>query len=353
MRHLATIQKIADVQPIAGADAIEKVQIKDWWCVAKKGEFAINDLCVYFEIDSLLPASNASFQFLGKGTKVKQMIIDGITYTGYRLKTIRLRGQVSQGLALPIGSVISNNNRAEGTVGFEIGDDVSESLGVVKYEAPIPAQLVGKIKGQFPSFLQKTDEERIQNIGPLIEKHRALGTVFYISEKLDGCSATFYKKDGVFGVCSRNLDLLETEGNTFWAMARKYDLENKLADGFAIQGEVMGEGIQGNPLKLKGHDFFMFSAFDITAQRYVNFVQLMKIAKELDVRTVPMASNGVTLTGDVQELLKAADGASALCSEAKREGLVFRPLEEMREVIGGQDARFSFKVISNEYLLSE
>lgn len=346
MRHLATIQTIADIQPIEGADAIEKVKVNEWWCVSKKGEFKIGDKCVYFEIDSLLPASNPAFEFLAKGTKTKTMVIDSITYTGYRLKTIRLRGQISQGLALPCHLLGLGSGRS-------VGSDVSETLSVVKYEAPIPAQLVGKIKGPFPSFLRKTDEERIQNMGEVVEKHRSLGTEFYIAEKLDGSSATFYKKDGVFGVCSRNLDLLETEGNTFWEMARKYRLEERLPDNLAIQGEVVGDGIQGNPLKIQGHEMYVFNVYDIETGEYYDFHNFQKVCEAAELKSVPIVGENIRLNQSVEDMLKFADGPSLINAGSKREGLVYRPMFEMREVIGGQDTRFSFKVISNDYLLSE
>lgn len=349
MRHLATIQTIADVQPIEGADAIEKVKVKDWWCVSKKGEFKVGDLCVYFEIDSLLPSDNPVFSFLEKGTKTKTMEVDGKTYTGYRLKTVRLRGQLSQGLALPVELL-----RSQGffqSVTKNEGDDVSEELNIVKYEAPIPAQLAGKVKGQFPGFLRKTDEERVQNLGDLVEKHRELGTRFYIAEKLDGSSVTFYKKDGVFGVCSRNLELLDTEGNTFWELARKYDLANKLSDGFAIQGEAVGEGIQKNPLKISGHELFVFNAFDITKGEFLGFEEFAKFCDSIWVKRVPVVAVDVELA-PVEQMLQEADGASRVNPEAKREGVVYRPLVEMRDIIAGQEGRLSFKVISNDYLLA-
>ena len=347
MRHLATIQTIADIQPIEGADTIEKVKINDWWCVSKKGEFKVGDPCVYFEIDSLLPVSSPVFSFLEKGNKPKTVEVNGVTYTGYRLKTVRLRGQVSQGLALPVTRLF------HGSIDFALGADVSETIGVVKYEAPIPAQLVGKIKGMFPSFLKKTDEERIQNLGDVVQKHSTLGTKFYITEKLDGSSGTFYKNDGVFGVCSRNLDLLETEGNTFWLLARKYDLENKLPAGFAIQGEVVGEGIQNNPLKIQGQDLYVFNVYNIIAERFLDFTEFIDFCKQLELKTVPVIFDEYIISDTVENLLDAANGPSSINQNSKREGFVLRPLYEMREIIGGQEARLSFKVISNDYLLSE
>ena len=138
---------------------------------------------------------------------------------------------------------------------IEEGVDVTDLLGIVKYEPPIPAELSGKVKGNFPSFLRKTDEERVQNLTKEYEQYIQSDQKFYITEKLDGSSATFYFKDGVFGVCSRNLELLETAENTFWKVARELDLENKMKKfgiNMSLQGELIGEGIQGNPYKIKG-----------------------------------------------------------------------------------------------------
>lgn len=359
MRHLATIQVIADVQPIEGADSIEKVKVKDWWCVSKKGEFKVDDLCVYFEIDSLLPSSNPAFSFLEKGTKTKSMTIDGVTYTGYRLKTIRLRGQISQGLALPLS--ILGGGGAPGNPDAGVGYDVSESLGVVKYEAPVPAQLAGKIKGHFPHFIPKTDEERIQNCGHILQEFA--DDEFYVTEKLDGSSVTFYKKNGVFGVCSRNLDLLETEGNSFWAMARKYNLEERLPDNIAIQGELVGPGVQGNPLKLAELDVYIYNVYLIPQQAFATYLKMEKIVTFLGMKTVPImadsfvpsqyksptAMKGLT----VEELLRIAERKSAINPEVDREGIVCRPMREARAMIGGQEGRVSFKAISNAYLLNE
>lgn len=345
MRSLATIQKIADIQPIEGADAIEKVKINDWWCVAKKGEFKLDDFCIYFEIDSLLPSSNPAFQFLAKGNKERTMVVDGKEYVGYRLKTIRLRKQISQGLALPISmfGIQASDANVDGSVG--------EVLGIVKYEAPIPAQLAGKVKGSFPGFLRKTDEERVQNLGDLIK--RMAGTLVYVTEKLDGSSVTIYKKDGVLGVCSRNWELQETEGNSIWKLVNQYDLKNTLPEGWALQGEIIGEGIQDNPLKIKGQEIFVFNLFDISAQKFQSLEKLEADVFALGMKTVPMINKALTLTGSVEEILALADGESLLYSGAKREGIVIRPVQELTVEIKGKPERFSFKAISNEYLLAE
>ncbi len=354
MRHLATIQKIAEVRPIEGADAIEAVRIKEWWCVAKKDEFKVDDYCVYFEIDSLLPVTNPNFEFLAKGNKPKTMNIDGKTYVGYRLKTIKLRGQISQGLALPLPALFADANMDSSL--YEVDNDVSESLDVVKWEAPIPAQLSGKIRGSFPGFLPKTDEERVQNLAEVVARQQ--GVTFYVTEKLDGSSATFYRHTTIadgerFGVCSRNLDLLDTPGNTFWELAKKYELDTKLPEGFCVQGEAVGEGIQDNKLKIKGHDLYVYNVYDIKNAKYLDYIDFVAFCEKLGLKTVPVLDTAWLLTGTVEDLLKMAEGKSVIAPEVEREGLVFRPMQEKQEVIAGVMGRLSFKAISNIFLLGE
>jgi RNA ligase (TIGR02306 family) len=352
-RKLASIQKIGSVTPIEGADAIEMVTVNSWKVVSKKNEFKEGDLCVYFEIDSFLPVEEP-FEFLRKSSYRKMGDLEG-----FRLKTIKLRKQVSQGLCLPISILEKNDEMKIGiskqpwgdqlqlgpyddAIVIEEGTDVTEYLGVVKYEPPIPAQLAGKVKGNFPGFIRKTDEERIQNLTSKydgMKKH-----TFYVTEKLDGSSATFYYNDGVFGVCSRNLELIETEGNTFWEVARELDLENKLRDygrNVSIQGELIGESVQGNSYKIKGQTVRFFNLFDIDLQEYHSLSMFQSLMSDLGLETVPVLNIHFHLPDTIDELLLMADGKSELNANFDREGLVIRSL----------DRKISFKVISNKFLL--
>ncbi len=250
MRKLASIQKIWKLEPIEGADAIEKARVLGWELVVKKGEFNVGDLCVYCEIDSILP-ERPEFEFL----KPRKM----------RIKTVRLRGQVSQGICFPL-SVLP-----EGTP-IEEGLDVTEILGITKYEAPVPAFLEGVMKGGFPSFIPKTDEPRVQIVQEMLDRH--VGETCYVTEKIDGSSVTYYFKDGNFGVCSRNMELEEDDKNSMWKFARETDLENKLKKrnrNIALQGEIVGENIQKNTLNLRGQTVFFYNVFDIDAYRYMDF----------------------------------------------------------------------------------
>ena len=331
-RKLASIRKITDIQPIPDADSIEVVVVDGWKVVTKKGEFKIDDLCVYCEIDSLLPILS-QYEFLRKSSYKKMP--DGSE--GFRLKTIKLRGQVSQGLVLPLSVLPSGRS-------LYVGMDVTEVLSITKYEPPIPASLSGQVKGLFPSFLQKTDEERVQNLADVYPFNKSLR--FYVTEKLDGSSATFYFKDGVFGVCSRNLELEETPDNTFWKVARQLKIEDSLKEfgqNLCLQGELIGEGIQGNPYKIKGQTVKFFNAFNINEYRRLNFAEFSNLMNKFNLDTVPVLDENFNLPETIDELLLFAEGKSLLNPNTEREGLVIR----------SQDISISFKAISNKFLLNE
>jgi RNA ligase (TIGR02306 family) len=335
-RKLASVQIVSEIRPIEGADAIEVARINNWDVVVKKGEFNAGDFCIYFEIDSFLPIKE-EFEFLRKSSYKKMGAQEG-----FRLKTIRLRGQVSQGLLIPI-----HVKELFGDTVYE-GMDVTELLGVVKYEPPIPAELAGKVRGNFPGFLRKTDEERVQNLSKEYPTWVEQDLDFYVTEKLDGSSATFYLNNDQFGVCSRNLDLEETEGNTFWKVARELQIEEKLSEygrNLAIQGELIGEGIQGNPYNIKGHTVRFFNVFDIDSQTYYGLPMFLALFEhQLKLETVPFLTNlTMKLPQTIDECLAFADGKSALNQNFDREGVVFRTM----------DRNISFKAISNKFLLNE
>lgn len=370
-RKLATIEVIKDLQPIEGADLIEVATIRGWQVVVKKGEFNIGDLCIYCEIDSVLP-QRPEFYFLQA--------------SHFRIKTIRLRGQISQGICFPI-TILAGNKKLLDDVNpipeneiiyptvefvpsddghiltmfydktcnnyreFTIGDDVTDIIGITKYEPPIPAQLAGKVKGNFPSFIPKTDEERIQNMEWVLTEYK--DELFYVTEKLDGTSFTAYYNNGVFGVCSRNLDLFETEDNTHWKVARELKLEERMkiyGENIALQGELIGEGINENRLKIKGHSIRFFSIFDIDKYRYYNYNMFNERIFQFGLETVPIVSHitGFKLFSTINEMIEYSKGKSVLNTNQEREGIVIRPCENIEHPKYG---RISFKVLNNKYLL--
>ena len=326
-RKLAHIEKIISIEAIEGADRIEKARILGWQTVIKKGEFKVGDLVVYVETDAILP-EKPEFEFL-RNRK-------------FRIRTIRLKNVISQGIAFPLSMLPDG-------IQIEEGLDVTETLNIHKYEPPIPAQLSGIVKGAFPSFIPKTDETRIQSVPDVLVRHK--GKVFFISEKLDGTSATYYLRDGEFGVCSRNLELRETDKNTFWIIARKYDYESKLracGRNVAVQGEVIGPGIQKNRYKLKAPSLFIFNVFDIDSYKYADFKEFTEFASNYGFDAVPILNTEYVLDNTVDELVELSKGTSILNAEIQREGIVMRTLIECQDEELG---RLSFKVVNPEYLL--
>ena len=340
-RKLASVRVISNIQPIPNADKIELVTVDGWnVVVAKDVGHKVGDLVIYCEIDSFLPIRE-EFEFLRKSSYKKMGDVEG-----FRLRTVKLRGQVSQGLILPM-SVLNPPDTNIYVTPFE-GLDVTEMLDIVKYEPPIPAELAGKVKGAFPSFIPKTEEFRIQNLTKEYEEWKYQSKhQFYVTEKLDGSSATFYVKDGEFGVCSRNLELLETEGNTFWKVARELDLENKmksLGKNISLQGELIGEGIQGNPYKLKGQTIRFFTGYDIDKRERIGFIHFIVMLMDMGLEHVPVVNPefGFLLPDTIEEMLQYAEGKSVLNPDTEREGVVVRSL----------DGSISFKAISNKFLLN-
>jgi len=350
MRKLATIQKIEEIKPIDGADMIEASRVLGWWVVTKKGEFKVGDRCVFFEIDSLVPKTPA-FSFLEKNGSKKITVMGELDQPnfeveGYRVRTIRLRKQISQGLALPI-SAFPELNKEESS--YEVGEDVSETLGVYKYENCVGSSLASEAKCSFPSYVSKTDEERIQNIyGKVMEIY--VGQSFTLTEKIDGTSLTVIRADEEFHVCSRNLSLKEPEDpmnpkGVYWQEAIRYDFQNKLPNNFAVQGEIAGLGVQSNRLKLDNRFLYIFYVYDIKSAKYLPIDEMESFCSDFGLKTVPVIDKEWILTPETtrDKLINFADGASLLNPQANREGVVWR--------LNNPDYKFSFKAISNKYLL--
>lgn len=327
MRKLASVQKILDLQPIEGADRIEVATVNGWKVVVQKGLYEIGDLCVYFEIDAVLP-----LEFFPELEKMKG-----------RIKTIRLRGQLSQGYAIPI-STLMEIRQIESKL-FE-GLDVTRLLDVEKYEPPITFK-DGESVGNFPShILPKTDEDRIQSHPDYLE--RMDNRSFVATVKYDGSSGTFGFIEGKFFACSRNL--MKRDGdNVFWSIARLYKMEDKLRpahQSYVVQGEVCGPGIQKNRLGLKKIEFFVFRIYNQIVKRYLTYDERTSFCREHGLQHVEMAYRGDRFDFDIDDLLDAAEGKYA--SGQHREGIVIEADQCVDTEFGGH---LSFKVINNKFLL--
>lgn len=350
MRKLASIQEIKNLENIPEADLIMKATVLGWELVVKKDEFKIGDKCVYIEIDSIVP-EKPEFEFL-RNRK-------------FRIRTIKLRGQISQGIALPL-SILPKGN-------YNVGDDVTEVLGIRKYDPQAEKESVLKanlpkqnrfikflmrfewfrnryirkhrITMPFPDFIRKTDEVRIQNNPDILDIYK--DKKFIVTEKLEGMSSTYFidntvKKDK-FGVCSRNYRLLNTK-NDYWYIAKSFDIETVLTElskghkSVILQGEIIGEGIQKNIYKIKGKDFYAFNL--IIDGQAIDSITAKNILEKYNIKFVPILETDFTLLDNVSEMVKFASGKSVLF-DVLREGVVIR----------NYDSNVSFKVINPEYLL--
>jgi RNA ligase (TIGR02306 family) len=332
-RKLATIRKISEVKTIPNADKICAYRVDGWWVVDSVGKYQVNDLVVYAEPDSWVPTELAPF--LSKGKEHREF--EGVK--GERLRTVKLRGQISQGLLLPLEPTCANID----SLLFE-GLDVSLPLNIIKWEKPMNAQLAGMARGNFPSLVPKTDQPRIQNLTREFGEYQL--DSWSITEKLDGSSCTFYLDDeGVFHVCSRNLDLKEDEANSFWKVARKFQIEDIMRRNFmlgmAIQGEMIGEGIQSNQYKTQ-LDFYVFGVYNTHTGQYILPVQLKAACERLGLKHVPIIVEATEIKEQtIQSILDFAEGKSLL-NGSNREGVVFKS-----NTVHDR----SFKSISNSWLL--
>jgi len=259
MRKLASVRRIDAINPIQNADSIEVATVGGWRVVVKKSEFKVGDLAVYLEVDSWVPYDLAPF--LSKGEPRE---FNGVK--GERLRTVKLRGQISQGLLLPMSVAVEKFTDGPEDEGQELsevfreGADVTDILGIQKWEAPVKQGQSGNTKGSFPSFIPKTDQERCQNLVDFIFSKDICHLRFEITEKFEGSSFTAYYQDGEVGVCSRNLELkTETEEDRNNPFVKAFfelgirDALFKLGTNIAVQGELIGPGIQGNIYNLDKH----------------------------------------------------------------------------------------------------
>jgi hypothetical protein len=374
LRHLAYIEAIKSLKPIPGADNIECATILGFECVVKKGDFSVGDLCVYVEIDSILPEW-APFEFL-RSRK-------------FRVKTIKLRGQISQGLAFPI-FLLKEVDFSIDLKKLSVGTDLTETLKIVKYdpealldddidttESNVKKSWLEKKysyykwkllgvkpikKGSFPNDVPKTDETRVQKMGGLLEE--MAGAPVYISEKCEGTSATFvyrttgnwlaklFGQDGVFQVCSRNRIIYNSQksdemvAHHLCTVATKYNIAaglKKLGRNIALQAECIGPKIQGNIYRIPELELRLFSVFDIDKQVYVGYSELMEVATALNIPTVPIVDDNATLVNSIPYYVTLSKGKSLNNQKIEREGIVIR----------AKDSCFSFKSINPEYLLKQ
>lgn len=374
MRHLATIREIVDIIPIPNADRIELAIVDGWECVVKKSDnFKIHDKVIYIEVDSIMP-NKPEFDFL-KESK-------------YRIKTRKFRKQISQGLVLPLSYLKSNN--------YNLYDDVTEEMGIIKYDPEeIEEQKIidtkktnfiikyllkykffrkiylSKDNKGFPEWIEKTDEERIQNKTILFDKLYNDKTELIETEKVDGTSATYFfevKQQKIwflnklenFGICSRKINISKCHNTNYYKIAINYNIKNTLKnilsnlqindkyDKIYLQGEIIGEGIQGNKygvnLDFYAHKLVAYNS--ITKKKFeYDYIKFKDILLKYGIKTVPIINENFILPESINLLIDHVKGKSVINTKSKREGSVFRTHNCNDNNI------ISFKAINPEFLL--
>jgi hypothetical protein len=358
MRNLASVKKIISIKPIPGADKIECAQVLGFECVIGKNEFKINDLIVYFEVDSILP-EKPEFEFLRPRK--------------FRIKIIKLKNQFSEGICFPL-SILPKGKYKE-------DDDVTDIIGVIKYDPeatrekgqsepskpknPIIKFLMkfkwyrryfsSKPEKGWPEFIPHTDEERIQKVPYICTNYK--NTLFVATEKLDGTSATYalkrlkrkwyhIKDHFKFYVCSRHINIKTPNNSYYWKIAKQLNMKENLLELIGdkefvvLQGEIIGEGIQKNKYKLKGIDFKAFNL--IYPEGRLNQIKMwIYLTGCMNYITcVPLISSEFILGDSIQECVELSKGKSKL-ADIHREGLVIR----------NEDLKISFKIKNPEFTL--
>ena len=343
MRKLASIQRIWKIEPIEGADKIELAHVLGWQCVVNKGQFQPMDTGIYFEIDSFLPIRE-EFEFM-RSSSYKKTDIMG---EGFKLRTMRFRGQISQGLLLPL----SQFPEIPATV--EVGDDVTELLGVRKWEIEERATTGGTVIGTLPYDIPHTDETRVQENPELIGAFA--GLEYYISTKMDGSSHSIGIDENGFHVTGHNYEYKDDGVSSFYNLVkdRKYQerVEALVKDlglrTLTIQGELCAPGIQRNRLRLAKPEWYVFTIRE--NGKRVGLNRMLELCEMLDFAHVPIEEVGVDLPSKyptVEALLERADGEYP--NGGKKEGIVIRPTEPV--FCPMISASLSMKVVSNKYLL--
>ena len=354
MRKLVTIRKIKSLKEHPNADKLQIAKIDGWdVVVAKSALHRENDYVAYFEVDSFLPVLE-QFEFLRKSSFAKMGDKEG-----FRLKTVKLRGKISNGLIMPLTEIIglikdeelynlverlmignvnlrvANLNKQTDVIDKALAVDLSQELGVIKFEKEIPEEMDGIMIGHFPSFLRNTSQERIQNISDSIFEKDFHNRKFYITEKMDGIAFTAYIRDGHFGLCSRNVELIPSVvEHPICKAAVEHDIKNKLEHiyevfqmNIAINCELIGEKLQKNHYDIEGRKLLLYSAYSIDECEYFNLDFLQSLSRILKIDMVHLVDDNFDMSQ-----IKLGDQASALVEMATRKSY-FNPQKRMEGLV--------------------
>lgn len=337
-KRQATIERVASIKPVIGADRIECATVLGWETVVPKGEMKAGDLVVWHNPDTICDSTNPVYQMLA-GRK-------------FRLGIAKIRGQISQGLALPVAAFEKQLAGLDITSGL----DVTKEIGIKHDIKPTIGFSNGASLREWPSFIRKTDQPNLRsNPDALAELksavHGCIGTL-----KLDGTSATYYANRGVFGMCSRNRELVfldATDECIYKLLCDKLGIKEKLLDfcqrekrSLAIQGEICGPGLNGNHLGLGEPDFWLFHVWDCEKRACLDWSECVRIASVLGLKTVPVVLPSLPQEMSMADLIAFANALN-YPNKAPAEGIVVFPIAETESA--ALETRLSVKVISERF----
>lgn len=384
-RKLASVMVIDEVFPIPNADKLELVRLDGWKAVVQKDKFKVGDKVVYVETDSLLPIDKEEFNFMEQRK--------------FRVKQIKLRGQISDGLVFQMNELISYKLNPKK---YDVGDDLTDVLGIKHYQKLAEEQSVKnpkvkkkgfkwywynfKVKliemflgnigalGPWPGYCPKSDEPQIRHVYNTI-KHRYLGTKCEVREKLHGKSVSIYFYNGKSGVCSRNYELIcrdkqesgiknqlgqwlakkldvkivDSSSDDYWVFVKENKVIEKVKSVYgdmniAIQLELCGPNINGNMYKFDKLRGFVFNVWDIDNKKYWNGNQVDEFCNKTGLERVPFLGY-IDLHDDLDKYISDCSVRSTM-GDCVMEGHVIRPIEEINDPNIG---RLSFKCISPLY----
>jgi RNA ligase (TIGR02306 family) len=402
IRKLATVARITKIEPIDGAENIELAHVRGWNVVVKKSQFISGDLCVYVEVDSIMfdglaPELAEKWKELqkklskAKTAEEKSDIMfdmneiskqntrpefEFLRASKFRIKTKQIFGQISQGICFPLYILWLNDEHGSyWPASLEEGEDFTEALGITQYIPPDPASMGGDAKGMMQDVgLLISDEERGENLVDKWDQLRKF--TYYKTEKCEGTSFTAYLKNGVFGVCGRTIEYKRPEDsfnqkeNVYWKVARELDLENKMRSikfgnltddnykgikNFALQGELIGESIQGNIYKLHGQTVKFYNIFFIDDKEYLRYDTFIYAIESLGLETVPILDVKYKLPENLEDLFKEVDEFKTTIGNSPdqlAEGFVFvanKDIPKTTRLLRAPFNRVSFKVKSRTY----
>jgi len=330
----ATIQKIHSIlrHPNPDVTKLEIGKVKEWPVVIPKGQFKDGDFVVFILIDSIVPETNPYFEFMRK--------------QHFRVWNAKFKGAPSQGLVCPM-SILPTLPKS-----WALDDDVSEVLGVTKYEKGLDATIAGDAKGRFPTdVVTITDEDNLLNYPEVLDEFR--GELCYLTVKADGSSMTVIYDNGEVRVCSRRLE--QKEGTGLWTLADSYALPDRLKElkkSLAIQAEACGGKIQGNPLGLKRPTMFVFNVKEHDTGRWYGWEEIKQTCSVLNIPTVqlvcePFVFDDTWTIARLQELANKVTYTTDTGELRKGEGIVLRPVTPKFSPVIGKP--LSVKILNQAY----